>query len=43
MLRAFPADEIDDMSEGAGPTVTCEFCSRRYTFDADEIGRLAPA
>jgi redox-regulated HSP33 family molecular chaperone len=24
-------------------TVTCEFCSRRYTFDADEIGRLAPA
>ena len=24
-------------------TVTCEFCSRRYTFDADEISRLAPA
>ncbi len=43
ILRAFPADELDDMQKERVTTVTCEFCSRRYTFDADEIGRLAPA
>lgn len=43
ILRAFPADELDDMQKDQVTTVTCEFCSRRYTFDADEIGRLAPA
>ena len=43
ILRAFPADELDDMQKEPLTTVTCEFCSRRYTFDADEIGRLAPA
>ena len=43
ILRAFPADEIDDMAKERVTTVTCEFCSRRYTFDADEISRLAPA
>ena len=42
ILRAFPADELDDMRKERVTTVTCEFCSRRYTFDADEIGRLAP-
>jgi molecular chaperone Hsp33 len=43
ILRAFPADELDDMQKERVTTVTCEFCSRRYTFDAEEIGRLAPA
>ena len=43
ILRAFPADEIDDMAKERVTTVTCEFCSRRYTFDADELSRLAPA
>ncbi len=43
ILRAFPAEELDDMQKERVTTVTCEFCSRRYTFDADEIGRLAPA
>jgi molecular chaperone Hsp33 len=43
ILRAFPADELDDMQKERVTTVTCEFCSRRYTFEADEIGRLAPA
>jgi molecular chaperone Hsp33 len=43
ILRAFPADELDDMAKERVTTVTCEFCSTRYTFDADEISRLAPA
>jgi molecular chaperone Hsp33 len=43
ILRAFPADELDGMQKERVTTVTCEFCSRRYTFDADEISRLAPA
>jgi molecular chaperone Hsp33 len=43
ILRAFPADELDDMQKERVTTVTCEFCSTRYTFDADEISRLAPA
>ncbi len=43
ILRAFPADELDDMRKERVTTVTCEFCSRRYTFDADEINRLTPA
>jgi molecular chaperone Hsp33 len=43
ILRAFPADELDDMQKERVTTVTCEFCSRRYTFDADEISRLVPA
>ncbi len=43
ILRAFPADELDDMQKERVTTVTCEFCSRRYTFDADEINRLTPA
>jgi molecular chaperone Hsp33 len=42
ILRAFPADEIDDMAKEQVTTVTCEFCSTRYTFEATEISRLAP-
>lgn len=43
ILRAFPADELDDMQKEPVTTVTCEFCSTRYVFDAAELGRLAPA
>lgn len=43
ILRAFPASEIEDMRKERLTTVTCEFCSRRYTFDADELAHLAPA
>jgi molecular chaperone Hsp33 len=43
ILRAFPASEVEDMRKERVTTVTCEFCSRRYTFDADELARLAPA
>jgi molecular chaperone Hsp33 len=43
ILRAFPADELDDMAKERVTTVTCEFCSTRYVFEADEISRLAPA
>jgi molecular chaperone Hsp33 len=41
ILRAFPADEIDDMKKEAVTTVTCEFCNARYDFAAEDIARLA--
>jgi molecular chaperone Hsp33 len=43
ILRAFPADELDDMKREGLITVTCEFCNRRYDFDAADFGRLLPA
>jgi molecular chaperone Hsp33 len=43
ILRAFPADEIEDMKKEPVVTVTCEFCNRRYEFDATDFGRLLPA
>jgi molecular chaperone Hsp33 len=42
ILRAFPADELDDMRKDAVTTVTCEFCSTRYEFTAEELNRIAP-
>jgi molecular chaperone Hsp33 len=43
ILRAFPADEREDMRKERVITVTCEFCNRRYDFDAADFGRLMPA
>jgi molecular chaperone Hsp33 len=43
ILRAFPADEIEDMRKERLTTVTCEFCSTSYVFEAAELARLAPA
>ncbi len=43
ILRAFPADEREDMRKERVVTVTCEFCNRRYDFDAADFGRLMPA
>jgi molecular chaperone Hsp33 len=41
ILRAFPADELDEMKKEAVTTVTCEFCNTRYDFDAAELARLS--
>jgi molecular chaperone Hsp33 len=43
ILRAFPADEIDEMRKEAVTTVTCEFCNTRYEFAAEDLERLAQA
>lgn len=43
ILRAFPADEIEDMRSEKQITVTCEFCNSHYVFDAADLGRLKPA
>jgi molecular chaperone Hsp33 len=40
ILRAFPADEIDEMKEEPVTTVTCEFCNTRYEFTADDLAAL---
>jgi molecular chaperone Hsp33 len=36
LLKGFSADEREAMREGSFITVTCEFCSTRYRFAADE-------
>lgn len=43
ILRAFPADEIEDMRKDPVTTVTCEFCNTRYEFAADDLERPAGA
>jgi molecular chaperone Hsp33 len=43
ILRAFPADEIEDMRKDPVTTVTCEFCNTRYEFAADDLGQAAGA
>jgi molecular chaperone Hsp33 len=37
ILRAFPADEIEDMRKDPVTTVTCEFCNTRYEFGSDDL------
>jgi len=38
-LERFDAKELDGLREAdGGVTVTCEFCSRKYRFSAEEIG-----
>jgi molecular chaperone Hsp33 len=38
LLERFRPDELEDMREAdGGVTVTCEFCSRKYRFAAEEI------
>jgi molecular chaperone Hsp33 len=41
ILRALPADEIEDMRKEGVATVTCEFCNTRYTFDDADLDRIA--
>jgi molecular chaperone Hsp33 len=43
ILRAFPADEIEDMRKDPVTTVTCEFCNTRYEFAAGELEEPAGA
>jgi molecular chaperone Hsp33 len=42
-LRIAGPDEIEAaLAEGGTVEVTCEFCNRRYAFDADEARRAVP-
>jgi len=43
ILKAFPADEIDEMKKEAVTTVTCEFCNTKYEFAAEELAEIADA
>jgi molecular chaperone Hsp33 len=41
MLASFPLDDLETMrQEDGGITVTCQFCSRVYTFDQDRLSEL---
>jgi molecular chaperone Hsp33 len=40
MLRALAPDELEEMKVDGRITVTCEFCSTVYPFDADELDAL---
>lgn len=37
MLGRFSSEEIGDMTQDGRVEVTCEFCNRRYAFDADAL------
>lgn len=41
MLRALRPDDLDDMKVDGRITVTCEFCSTVYPFEADELEALS--
>lgn len=41
LLKGFGRDELSDMREPDGSVgVTCEYCTTKYTFSADEVGKL---
>jgi molecular chaperone Hsp33 len=40
ILRAFPAEELDDMRKERVTTVTCQFCNQSYIFDEADLDRL---
>jgi molecular chaperone Hsp33 len=37
ILRAFPAEDIEDMRKDEVTTVTCEFCNTRYEFNSADF------
>jgi len=39
-LRALPRQEVEDLRVDGEVVVTCEFCNRRYGFDAAALARL---
>ena len=41
ILRAFPAEDIEDMQKDEVTTVTCEFCNTRYDFAPEEFAPAA--
>jgi len=43
ILRAFPAEDIEDMQKDEVTTVTCEFCNTRYEFAPEEFAPAASA
>ena len=40
ILRSFPREDIEDMRREPVTIVTCEFCSTRYEFTADDLAPL---
>jgi molecular chaperone Hsp33 len=41
VLRALPSDDRRSLGDDGKLGVTCEFCNRSYSFDADEIAAIA--
>jgi molecular chaperone Hsp33 len=41
ILRAFPAEDLEDMQKDEVTTVTCEFCNTRYEFAPEEFAPAA--
>ena len=40
VLRSLPREEVEALEVDGQVIVTCEFCSRRYSFDDDALARL---
>ena len=40
ILRAFPAEDIEDMQKDEVTTVTCEFCNTRYDFNSADFSPI---
>src|SRR5438445_12898695 len=43
ILRAFPAEDIEDMQKDEVTTVTCEFCNTRYDFHSADFAAMESA
>ena len=43
ILRAFPAEDMEDLRKDPTITVTCEFCNTRYEFDPAEFDPASSA
>jgi len=43
ILRAFPAEDMEDMRKDPTISVTCEFCNTHYEFDSREFGPAGTA
>ncbi len=41
ILRAFPAEDIEEMRQDEVTTVTCEFCNTSYNFAGEDLAPLA--
>ncbi|HEY9537185.1 MAG TPA: Hsp33 family molecular chaperone HslO [Kiloniellaceae bacterium] len=43
VLKAMPRAEIEDLKRNGAVEVTCEFCTRLYRFDGDDLDRIYSA
>src|SRR3546814_5431154 len=43
VLKAMPRAEIEDLKKNWAVEVTCEFCTRLYRFDGDDLDRIYSA